>query len=46
VQLLLDRREEAVEIDVEEAEAIGLCARRHGLIIFAWVSPEGAEFES
>ena len=39
MKLLFDRREEAVEIDVEEAEAIGLCARRHGFIIFALASP-------
>jgi hypothetical protein len=39
VELLFDRREEAVEIDMQEAEAIGLCARCHGSIIFACVSP-------
>ena len=39
MELLLYRREEAVEVDVEEAEEVGLSSRAHGRIIFAGYSP-------
>ncbi len=46
VELLLDRREEAVEVDMEEAEAVCLGSRAHGLNIrvhrFAFYLPMGS----
>jgi hypothetical protein len=39
VELLFDRGEEAVEVDVEEGEEVGLSGRAHGQIIFARSSP-------
>ena len=39
MKLLLDRRKEAVEVDVEEGVEVGLSGRAHGRIIFAWCSP-------
>jgi hypothetical protein len=35
VQLLLDRGEEAVEVDVQEGEEVGLSGGAHWYIIFA-----------
>jgi hypothetical protein len=39
MELLLHGREEAVEIDVEEAEEVGLSGGAHEAIIFAASSP-------
>jgi hypothetical protein len=39
MELLLNRREEAVEIDVQEAEEVGLSWGAHVGIIFAACSP-------
>ena len=39
MELLLNRREEAVEIDVQEAEEVGLSWGAHASILFALCSP-------
>ncbi len=41
MELLFDGREEAVEVDVEEGEEVGLSGGAHGIIVFAGCSPEG-----
>jgi hypothetical protein len=43
VKLLFDGREEAIEIDVEEGEEVGLSGGAHGQIIFAGSSLWGAK---
>ena len=42
MELLLHRREEAIEIDVEEGEEVGLSGGAHERIIFASCSPAAA----
>jgi len=39
MELLFDLGEEAVQVNVQEAEEIGLGDGRHREIIFAWCSP-------
>jgi hypothetical protein len=39
MELLFYGRKEAVEVDVEEGEDIGLSGGAHRRIIFAWCSP-------